>query len=118
MSWESGGVPFTGDGPIRSDNLVLFARPKEMALRDPGITWSAERAAGGGFQLQLRARYPALWSWVEVEGCDLRLSDNFFHLRPGRAKKLTLCSETSLSLAELRRRLRVQSLVDTYGGGE
>jgi beta-mannosidase len=111
-------LAFTGDGPIRSDNLVLFARPKEMALRDPGITWSAERAAGGGFQLQLRARHPALWTWVEVEGCDLRLSDNFFHLRPGRVKKLTLCSETSLSLAQLRRRLRVQSLVDTYGGGE
>ena len=111
-------LEFEGEGPVRSENLVTFARPKEMALRDPGIDWSVERTAGDGFELRLRARHPALWTWVEVEGCALRLSKNFFHLRPGRSERLTLCPETPLSLAELRRRLRVQSLIDTYEVGE
>ena len=111
-------LELTGDGPIHSSNLVTFARPKTMELRDPRIDWSAGRAAGGGFELKLRAQHPALWTWVEAEGCDLRLSDNFFHLRPGRSKKLALRSETPLSLVQLRRRLRVQSLVDTYADRE
>jgi hypothetical protein len=85
-----------------------------MELADPRIEWSARRAAGGDFELKLRARHPALWTWVEVEGREIRLSDNFFHLRPEGSKTLALRSETSLSLAQLRRGLRVQSLVDTY----
>jgi beta-mannosidase len=107
-------LELTGDGPIQSSNLVTFARPKAMELRDPRIDWTLDRAPGGAFELRLRPRYPALWIWVEAEGCDLRLSDNFFHLRPGRSKKLALRPETPLSLAQLRRGLRVQSLVDTY----
>jgi beta-mannosidase len=107
-------LELTGDGPIQSSNLVTFARPKAMELRDPRIGWTLDRAPGGAFELRLGARYPALWTWVEAEGCDLRLSDNFFHLRPGRSKKLALRPETPLSLAQLRRGLRVQSLVDTY----
>ena len=88
--------------------------PRRWSSEDPRIEWSAERAAGGGFELKLRARHPALWTWVEVEGRELRLSDNFFHLRPGGSKTLALHSETPLSLAQLRRGLRVQSLIDTY----
>jgi len=63
-------------------------------------------------------RRAALWAWVEAEGCDLRLSDNLFHLRSGRSKKIALQPETLLSLAQLRRKLRVQSLVDTYADPE
>ncbi len=111
-------LEFAGDGPVRSGNLVAFVRPKAMELRDPRIDWSAERAADGGFELKLGTQRPALWTWVEAEGCDLRLSDNFFHLRPGRSKKLALRPESPLSLTQLRRRLRVKSLVDTYGDPE
>jgi beta-mannosidase len=111
-------LEFAGEGAALSRNLVSFVRPKAMELRDPRIDWSVEATADGEFELKLRARRPALWTWIEAKDCDLRLSDNFFHLRPGRSQRIALCPERPLSLAQLRRGLRVQSLVDTYADPE
>jgi hypothetical protein len=96
--------PLQGDDGSRSDNLVTFVRPKQLALREPEIECRADATAKGRFEIRLRAQHPALWTWIEVEGCAPQPSENFFHLRP----------DLLLTLGQLRQRLRVYSLIDTF----
>ena len=49
-----------------------------------------------------------------MEGVDARLSDNFFHLRPGIPLSVELLSEKEMSVAQLKKSLGVHSLADTY----
>jgi beta-mannosidase len=122
LVWLELDVP----GQPVSRNMVFFARPikrprifsprpKHLVLsRKPGIAAKIARKAGGAFEVTLTTKRPALWVWLEIDGVDARLSDNFFHLRPGSAQVVTVRPARVLSVSELRRRLIVRSLVDTY----
>jgi len=102
-------------GGAKSSNLVLFARPKQLGLaKKPGIVAKTRDLKNGSFEVALTTKRPALWCWLEMEGVDARLSDNFVHLRPGCGVKITVAPARSMSVAELRKRLRVRSLTDTY----
>jgi beta-mannosidase len=99
-----------------STNLILFSRPKHLELSsDPGIRTTVRKRKDGSFRVQLSSRKPALWTWLEVEGVDARLSDNFFHLRPGQPISVELFPQKEMSLSELKISLSVRSLCDTYG---
>ena len=100
-------------GEIVSSNLVCLAKPKQLELRDPQISLQVKKEQGA-FQLRLRARKPALWAWLEVDGCDAALSDNYFHLPPGQTKVITFVPSEELALKALRAQVVVRSLVDTY----
>ena len=66
------------------------------------------------FAVTLKAKAPALWTWLELDGIDARLSDNFFHLRPGKDVTVELVPARKLTTAQLRKKLLIRSLVDTY----
>ena len=72
------------------------------------------RKADGTFDVTLTTKRPALWTWLELDGIDAQLSDNFFHLRPGAPMTISVTPARKLSAKELRERLVVRSLVDTY----
>ncbi|HOX05161.1 MAG TPA: hypothetical protein PK280_02075 [Planctomycetota bacterium] len=97
-----------------SDNLVHFVKPKHIELADPKIAAAVKPLKDGAFAVTLTTERPALWAWLELEGLDARLSDNFLHLRPGSPAKVTVRPARQVSAAELRRRVMVRSLVDTY----
>ncbi len=101
------------DGITVSSNLVLFARPKHLDLADPAIDVAVQPAGNGSHRVELTARRPALWVWVTLPG-GAAFSDNFFHLRPGEAKILTVTPDTDTSADRLAEELRVRSLIDTY----
>ncbi len=104
-------------GPT-SRNLVLFARPKHLRLAArPGITASVAAVGDGSYDVGLRSRRVALWTWLEVEGVEMRFSDNFVHLRPGRAMTVRATPAQPLTPAQMRGALRVRSLVDTHREG-
>ncbi|MEM0961401.1 MAG: glycoside hydrolase family 2 protein [Bacteroidota bacterium] len=102
------------DGDVRSRNLVLLARPKHLALRNPQVEAHVEPAGDGEARITLTAQRPALWARIEVEGADLWLSDNILHLRPGEPQAVTVRLADGLDIDALRQRVRVVSLVDTY----
>jgi beta-mannosidase len=102
------------DGVRVSDNIALFARPKHLALRDPGLMADVRDAGDGRFDITLSARYPALWTWVELTDTETRCSDNFVHIRPGAPVTITLTPRTPLTLDAVQAQLVVRSLVDTY----
>ena len=98
-----------------SRNFVTFSRPKHFDLQNPGITASVKKAKSGeGFVVTLKSRKPALWTWIEVDGADAVFSDNYVHLLPSEATEIAVTVEDNLSAAELKKALRVRSLIDTY----
>ena len=105
-------LAFEVEGETVARNLVLFARPKHLALGDPEVDVSIEAGEGGSATVTLSVRRPALWAWIEAEDADVQLSDNFVHLRPGEPHAITVQSD--LDPEALRSRIRVRSLVDTY----
>jgi beta-mannosidase len=101
-------------GRTLSDNLALWARPKRMNLRDPQWKIGIRKSGKRSFRVTLAVRRPALWAWLEVEDEEVRYTDNFFHVVPGRDIAVELDVARDLPIAELRRKLRVRSLIDTY----
>jgi beta-mannosidase len=101
------------NGKNVSTNLVTFARPKHFELYEPEIE-SKVSLENGTPVVTLTSKSPALWTWLELTGIDARFSDNFFHLRPGKPVTITLSTNKRLSVSELRKCLRIRSLIDTY----
>lgn len=104
---------FVNDASV-STNFVSFARPKHLELCKPDISISISGKKKGSAIITLKTKAPALWAWLELEDADARFSDNFFHILPGKPIKVTLSLKEPISLAEIRQRLRVSSLIDTY----
>ncbi len=101
------------DGKTVSDNFVSFARPKHLELRDPSLAWNV-RGKGNDYTVIVSSRFPALWAWLEIEGLDVSYSDNFFHLRKDVPVKVEITTSEPVTLEDIRKKLKVRSLFDTY----
>jgi beta-mannosidase len=101
------------NGKSVSPNLVTFARPKHLELRPPDIK-SDFSVKKDSVIVTLTAQAPALWTWLELDGMDARFSDNFFHLLPDKPVSITIATDKPLSVTEIRKNLRIRSLIDTY----
>jgi beta-mannosidase len=100
-------------GQIVSDNLVLFALPREYKLPDPQLSTNVEDTPDG-FLVTVTSKNPALWVWLGLENPDAKYSDNFFHLIPGTPRKILVQPWTQLGKDDFVRQLQVRSLFDTY----
>ena len=108
-------LEFAVKGQPKATNLVTFARPKHLELAEkPGIATAVSTRKDGSFRVSLKTKHPALWTWLELDGVDAGLSDNFVHLRPGRTALVSVTPSRPLTAAQFRKRLRVRSLVDSY----
>jgi len=101
-------------GKIVSTNFVFFARPKHLELQAPGITTGVKAAKDGAFKVTLKSKKPALWTWLEIDGLDARMTDNFVHVRPGRSVVITVTPAKNIGLNAFAKRLVVRNLIDTY----
>lgn len=100
-------------GQTVSENLVTFVYPRELPLAAPQLaTEVAEK--DGAFVVTLRARRPALWTWLELDGVDARCSDNFVHVCKEQPGQITVRPAKPLAIDAFRKALRVRSLYDTY----
>jgi hypothetical protein len=62
---------------------------KDLNLRDPRLSVATVATADGGRRCRLAVQRPALWVWAGApEGQSW--SDNFFPLRPGAEREVTL----------------------------
>ncbi len=106
-------MEFCAGPDILSKNMSLFVRPKQVELQKPGI--SAEvKGDGDSFAVSLRAGKPALWTWLELDGCDARFSDNFFHLFPSSKVEVKVEPTEKMPLKLFKGKLNIRSLVDMY----
>ena len=99
---------------VVSRNFASFARPKHLELLKPDIKVDISRKEKGNTLLTLMAKAPALWVWLDMENTNARFSDNFFHILPGKPVEVTLQTDNRMPIIEIRKRLHVYSLVNTY----
>ncbi|NQT89306.1 glycoside hydrolase family 2 protein [bacterium] len=102
------------EGSVVSQNLVTFARPKHLELQAPEFEVAIEAAADGGFAVELTAKHPALWAWLELDGTDAAYSDNFVDVRPGRSVDILVYPAEPMTAKAFAKALKVRSLTDTY----
>lgn len=102
------------NGELVSDNTVLFVRPKHLNLARPDIQYAVRQLGDNQFAVELTATHPALWVWLSTKDGECTYSDNFFHLLPGNSGVVEITTKQSTSASELRERLAVQSLVNTF----
>ncbi len=100
------------DGEKVSSQAVFFARPKSMELPKSPIRWSIKATGKDSFCIRMKAAKTALWAFVELTQVDGVLNDNFIHLEPGVEEEITLAFPQKLGVAELKKLIRVHSLVD------
>ncbi len=103
---------FTADDGTAADNLLLPAEPKDLKTANPGLALAVSEE-DGSFTLTLTALKFAPYVWLRRtdNGPLPSLSDNFFHLRPGETKTLTLAKSADLQTTEdVRGRLVLRSL--------
>ncbi|MHC4563487.1 MAG: glycoside hydrolase family 2 protein, partial [Planctomycetota bacterium] len=97
-----------------SDNLIMFDKPKRLSLLDPKITTKIKPLADGDFAITLKAKRPALWTWLEATGTEVLFNDNFLHLPPGESRTIIATPVKPVTAEQLERKLKVWSLVDTF----
>lgn len=102
------------DGQTVSEDLAWLCPPKHLELSRPVIRKRVRALSGGRLAVTLESDRPALWTHVDVGTNEARLSDNFFHLLPGRAKTVELTPVSHTIPADLRKSLTVMSLWDTW----
>ncbi len=96
-----------------SENIVLFAKPKDINLERPEILCTAKKIGKETAVINLTTDKPALWIRLKTKNPDIRFSDNFFHLEPGKIKVIT-AKLNGLLFEDFKRHLKVSGLTDTY----
>ncbi|RAK07882.1 beta-mannosidase [Halanaerobium saccharolyticum] len=102
------------DGEIIADNFVSFAKPKHMQLKNPRIKAEVEAINEQKFSISCKSQNTALWTWLELKDIEADFTDNFFHLYPGRKINLEIKTYKKMSAAEVKEKLKIRSLIDTY----
>ena len=100
-------------GNTVSENVVLFALPKELKLPDPKLATTIEKSKDK-FSVTIKSEKPALWTWLELENADAKFSDNFVHLMPDAPQMILVQPNQPLGKDDFIQQLQVRSLFDTY----
>jgi beta-mannosidase len=99
------------DGLTVAQNTLLFARPKELKLKQPKL---AVQVSGGELQYRvvIESDAPALWVWANLKDTDASYSDNFVDLRNGRAAEIEITLDKPMTPFDFRSKLEVRSVYD------
>jgi len=77
-------LDLTSQGRTVSESVVTLVPPKHVNLLDPQL-----RVETSGATCRLTVQRPTMWVWADAP-LGQSWSDNFFHLRPGVEKEVTL----------------------------
>jgi beta-mannosidase len=100
-------------GKLVSSSRHFFAPAKDLALAKPDIT-TLIRPTKKGFLVTLSTNLFAKGVYLSLSQGDGFFSDNYFDLLPGRKVEVSFTSRQPIKLNELRRNLKVRSLVDAF----
>ena len=102
---------FTSAEKTTAENILLLAEPKDLQTANPALALAVSEDDAGFVLTVTAARFaPYVWLRRTDNGPLPRLSDNFFHLRPGETKTLTLSKCAGLQTADdVRGRLTLRS---------
>ena len=95
-------------------NMVLFCKPRELALQPPRMRAEIRNWDDNSFAVTLTSHHPAMWVWISLEGMDARYDDNFFCLEPEKPFRVRITPATRIKLDQFRQIIRIGSLRDTW----
>jgi hypothetical protein len=102
-------VVFTGeDGTLLAENTQFLAEPKDLALPKSKINVSFSEVSEDS--ITLTSQSLAAFVWVRFVGEKVTLSDNGFHLLPGKTKTITVKNIKNSNLSSIIDKLVVRSL--------
>jgi len=102
-----------GQQEVLDEDLLYFAKPKDLLLPAPEVSVGVEDEADG-YRIVLESPVLAKNVYLSLDGGDGWFSDNYFDLVPGRIKTVTVTGVTGPTGANIRERLRVRTLIDTF----
>jgi beta-mannosidase len=99
---------------VISSNAVTFYTYKHICLEQPHLSVAVQQLSETQFNLTLAAKKPALCVNLQLPQVSAQCSDNFFHLYPGITRSVAVTLNKKIPLHRLEKRLKLQSLIDTY----
>lgn len=106
---------FTSEDGMAAENILLLCEPKDLQRADPSLTVTVAEDTKDVNLLTVTINAqrfaPYVWLRRTDNGALAGLSDNFFHLRPGERRTLSVAKSNGLQTAgDLRGRLVVRPL--------
>ena len=106
-------MEYAEHGETLSTNAGLPAPEKELDLLPAALTHEIQSIDDATAEITIRADRPALWVWLDFQGLEKSFfSDNFFHLRNGVEKTVTLHLRDAIPLDHAVETLKIRSLAD------
>jgi len=102
-------------GEIVSQDTAFLTAPKFMELPRTKIRYAARRKAAGLWELEFHSKGFHHQVEFDLGETAFRASDNFFDLYPGESHTVEARLAENLTLADIKQRLTMRSLADTYG---
>jgi len=99
------------NGSVISENLLYFDHPKSLLLKKPEIQTIITQTKTG-YEIEFFTNTLAKSVYLSLPNGDDDFSDNFFDILPDRNVKIQII--TSLSLEELKTKLVIKSLIDSW----
>ncbi len=94
------------DGKAVAEDFQFNAIPASLLLKKPKWTVSVEKGV-----INIAADQFAYGVFIDLPD-GVKLGDNYFHVLPGEKKSVSF--ESKLTLTEIRKAIKIRSLVDTY----
>jgi len=101
------------NGQVASTNRYFFRPFKELNMPTPQINAAVTRTRAG-FVVNLTTDKYARAVYLSAPGLDGTFVDNYFDLVPGKPTQVSFRPARAITLADLRAKLRVRSLVDAF----
>lgn len=96
-----------------SMGMASFVPSKHLDLLPADISVDVKDVEGG-FQISIESDTAARYVMLEIPGCDIVFSDNYFDLPAGRTVKITGKTKAGMTAEQAAGQLKVSSLRDTY----
>ena len=106
LSFETGGKTV-------SQNVVLLAKPRELALQNPELTADVS-GSGTNYTVTVCAKHPALWAWLDLPSAEARWSDNFIPVSPDSPTVFKVQLDEPMTKTDFAKVIKARSLFDTY----
>jgi beta-mannosidase len=114
---DTKGVMLYGEllvnGKVVSSNRYFFEPYKNLTMPSARISTSVTPTRGG-FKITLDSDKFAKAVYLSVADADGLFSDNYFDLLPGKTVEVEFRPSNRMSLVDLRDRLRVRSMADSF----
>jgi beta-mannosidase len=89
----------------------LIVPDKDALLKSPNITKSLDIVGNKGI-LTISADKFARYVYIDIDGIDTPLSDNYFDIRSGKDETITFTIPQDINPSELESRIKIKSLTD------